>query len=95
MPRGMHVTETVVTRLREQIGLPRLTPAHRLDRLTSGVLLLTTEQRWRGAYQQALPGARPTRSTSQRRRRSDTGIAPSGGGARRQAAWAVAGHGVA
>lgn len=52
MPRGMHVTETVVTRLREQIGLPRLTPAHRLDRLTSGVLLLTTEQRWRGAYQQ-------------------------------------------
>ena len=52
MPRGMHVRETVVTRLREQLGLPRLTPAHRLDRLTGGVLLLTTEQRWRGAYQQ-------------------------------------------
>jgi tRNA pseudouridine32 synthase/23S rRNA pseudouridine746 synthase len=32
-------------------GLPRLTPAHRLDRPTAGVLMLTTEQRWRGAYQ--------------------------------------------
>ncbi len=52
MPRGRHIRETVLTRLRAQLGLPRLTPAHRLDRLTAGVLVLTTEQRWRGAYQQ-------------------------------------------
>jgi tRNA pseudouridine32 synthase/23S rRNA pseudouridine746 synthase len=32
-------------------GLDRLTPAHRLDRPTAGVLMFTTEQRWRGAYQ--------------------------------------------
>ncbi len=51
-PRGVHVRETVLTRLRSRLGLPRLAPAHRLDRLTSGVLVLTTEQRWRGAYQQ-------------------------------------------
>lgn len=51
MPRGQHIRETVVTRLRVALGLPRLAPAHRLDRLTSGVLVLTTEQRWRGSYQ--------------------------------------------
>ncbi len=51
MPRGRHVRETVLTRLRVSLDLPRLAPAHRLDRLTSGVLMLTTEQRWRGAYQ--------------------------------------------
>jgi len=52
MPRGRHIRETVVTRMRVALGLPQLTPAHRLDRMTSGVLVLTTEQRWRGAYQQ-------------------------------------------
>lgn len=50
-PRGRHIRQTVLARLRVALGLPRLAPAHRLDRLTSGVLLLTTEQRWRGAYQ--------------------------------------------
>ena len=50
-PRGRHLRETVLARLRVQLGLPRLTPAHRLDRLTAGVLVLTTEQRWRGPYQ--------------------------------------------
>lgn len=51
-PRGRHVRETVLARLRSRLGLPRLAPAHRLDRLTAGVLVLTTEQRWRGPYQQ-------------------------------------------
>ena len=52
MPRGRHIRESVVARLRVRLGLPRLAPAHRLDRLTAGVLVLTTEQRWRGPYQQ-------------------------------------------
>ncbi|PID96010.1 MAG: pseudouridylate synthase [Actinomycetales bacterium] len=52
MPRGRHIRETVLARMRVALGLPRLAPAHRLDRLTAGVLLLTTEQRWRGPYQQ-------------------------------------------
>lgn len=50
IPRGRHVTQTVVARLRVELDLPELTAAHRLDRLTSGVLLLTTERRWRGPY---------------------------------------------
>ena len=51
IPRGRHVTQSVVVRLRHELGLPELTPMHRLDRVTSGLLLLATEQRWRGAYQ--------------------------------------------
>jgi tRNA pseudouridine32 synthase/23S rRNA pseudouridine746 synthase len=39
-------------RLRDSLDLPELTPAHRLDRVTSGVLVLVKERRWRGAYQQ-------------------------------------------
>jgi tRNA pseudouridine32 synthase/23S rRNA pseudouridine746 synthase len=41
----------VVVRLRDELGLPELSPLHRLDRITSGLLMLATERRWRGAYQ--------------------------------------------
>ncbi|MCW2753762.1 MAG: pseudouridylate synthase [Marmoricola sp.] len=51
IPRGRHVTQSVVVRLRQDLGLPELSPLHRLDRVTSGVLMLATERRWRGAYQ--------------------------------------------
>lgn len=51
IPRGKHVTESVVVRMRHELGLPELTPMHRLDRVTSGLLLMATERRWRGAYQ--------------------------------------------
>ncbi|MCW2852503.1 MAG: pseudouridylate synthase, partial [Nocardioides sp.] len=51
IPRGQHVRQSVVVRLRDELGLPGLSPLHRLDRITSGVLLLATEQRWRGPYQ--------------------------------------------
>ena len=51
IPRGRHIRESVVVRMREQLGLGELTPMHRLDRVTSGLLLLATERRWRGAYQ--------------------------------------------
>ncbi len=51
IPRGRHVLQSVVVRLRAELGLPELTPLHRLDRVTSGVLLLATERRWRGPYQ--------------------------------------------
>ncbi len=51
IPRGQHVVQSVVVRLREELGLPELSPAHRLDRVTSGLLVLTTERRWRSAYQ--------------------------------------------
>lgn len=38
-------------RLRRELGLPELSPAHRLDRLTAGVLLFTTRREVRGSYQ--------------------------------------------
>ena len=51
MPRGGHVAETALVRLRRTLDLPELSPAHRLDRLTAGVLLFTVRREVRGAYQ--------------------------------------------
>ncbi|MDN5683703.1 pseudouridine synthase, partial [Corynebacterium glyciniphilum] len=51
LPRGQHITETAVVRARRQFGIDSLSPAHRLDRLTRGVLLFTMTQDVRGAYQ--------------------------------------------
>ena len=51
MPRGRHVAQTAVVRLRRELDLPELSPAHRLDRLTAGVLLFTTRREIRGTYQ--------------------------------------------
>lgn len=51
-PRGRHVRETVLTRLRRRAGWELVQPAHRLDRLTAGVLLLTKQPADRGAYQE-------------------------------------------
>lgn len=58
MPRGSHVAQTVLVRLRRQLDLPELAPVHRLDRLTSGVLLLTTRAGARAAYQQMVQAGR-------------------------------------
>lgn len=51
MPRGGHVVQTALVRLRRELDLPDLSPAHRLDRLTAGVLLFTARREVRGAYQ--------------------------------------------
>ena len=51
IPRGRHVMQSVVVRMRAELGLPELSPLHRLDRVTSGLLMLATEARWRGPYQ--------------------------------------------
>lgn len=53
MPRGRWVRETVLVRLRTALDLPELSPAHRLDRGTAGVLVLTVRREVRGAYQEA------------------------------------------
>lgn len=49
-PRGAHVRETALVRLRVELDLPELAPAHRLDRLTAGVLVFTTHAACRGTY---------------------------------------------
>ncbi|MGW4566780.1 pseudouridine synthase [Streptomyces sp. NPDC004561] len=50
-PRGTHVAETALARLRHVLGIPALTAAHRLDRLTAGLVLFTVRPEERGAYQ--------------------------------------------
>ncbi|MGV9695591.1 RluA family pseudouridine synthase [Streptomyces sp. NPDC003470] len=50
-PRGGHVTETALARLRRELGVPALGAAHRLDRLTAGLVLFTVRPEERGAYQ--------------------------------------------
>ncbi|MFF3644725.1 RluA family pseudouridine synthase [Streptomyces sp. NPDC002564] len=51
MPRGSHVAQTALARLRAELGIPALGAAHRLDRLTAGLLLFTVRPEERGAYQ--------------------------------------------
>ena len=51
MPRGKHVTQTALVRLRRELGNNEVAPAHRLDRLTAGVLLFTLRPQVRAAYQ--------------------------------------------
>jgi tRNA pseudouridine32 synthase/23S rRNA pseudouridine746 synthase len=49
-PRGAHVSETALIKLRPALDLPELAPAHRLDRLTAGVLVFSVRREYRGAY---------------------------------------------
>ena len=51
IPRGRHVVQSLVVKVREQLALPELSPLHRLDRVTSGLVVLATQRRWRGAHQ--------------------------------------------
>ncbi|MFC9836957.1 pseudouridine synthase [Rhodococcus sp. NPDC127530] len=52
IPRGAHITETAVVRLRRALDLPDLTPAHRLDRMTAGVLVFLIRREDRRPYQE-------------------------------------------
>lgn len=51
LPRGQHIRETALVKARVEYGIPELSPCHRLDRLTRGVLMFTTHPGIRGAYQ--------------------------------------------
>ncbi|MFC8943178.1 pseudouridine synthase, partial [Streptomyces griseoincarnatus] len=53
MPRGRWVRQTALVRLRAALDLPELSPAHRLDRGTAGVLVFTVRPEVRGPYQEA------------------------------------------
>lgn len=50
-PRGSHVAETALVRARRLVGVPELSPAHRLDRMTAGLLVFVVRPELRGAYQ--------------------------------------------
>ena len=51
IPRGQHVVETALVRVRRQLGIPALSPAHRLDRVTAGLVMFVVRPETRGAYQ--------------------------------------------
>ncbi|MBY6365347.1 pseudouridine synthase [Rhodococcoides corynebacterioides] len=51
-PRGRFVVQSALVRLRRDLGNDELSPAHRLDRLTAGVLVFTARPEVRRAYQE-------------------------------------------
>jgi tRNA pseudouridine32 synthase/23S rRNA pseudouridine746 synthase len=50
-PGGRFLHETLLVRLKKKLGLEHLTPIHRLDRETAGVILFSCEPATRGRYQ--------------------------------------------
>ncbi|MBX9848116.1 MAG: pseudouridine synthase [Rhodocyclaceae bacterium] len=52
IPGGRYLRETLLARLRSKLSLPELTPIHRLDRETAGLVLFCIHPPSRGAYQQ-------------------------------------------
>jgi len=53
-PGGRHLHETVLVRLKHQLGIETLAPMHRLDADTAGVLVFTVQPATRNAYQALL-----------------------------------------
>ena len=61
MPRGMWYRETALIRLREMYDEPNIVPAHRLDRMTAGVVVFVRDPALRGAYQTLFQERRTTK----------------------------------
>ena len=51
IPGGRFLHETLLVRLKKKLGLSDLSPIHRLDRETAGVVIFSKQQATRGAYQ--------------------------------------------
>ncbi|WP_443190577.1 RluA family pseudouridine synthase [Pseudomonas indica] len=51
MPSGEYVEETLLARLIRRLGNPQLSPLHRIDRLTAGLVLFSANPASRAAYQ--------------------------------------------
>jgi tRNA pseudouridine32 synthase / 23S rRNA pseudouridine746 synthase len=50
-PSGHYLQETLLVRLKNQLGLDSLTPLHRIDRETAGLVLFSVQPGERDAYQ--------------------------------------------
>lgn len=50
-PGGKYLQHSALVRLRNRLGIPELTPIHRLDRATAGLLMFSVRPETRGAYQ--------------------------------------------
>ena len=51
MPAGGYLQQTLLVRLRREYDLPELTPLHRIDRETAGLVMFAKQESVRGAYQ--------------------------------------------
>ena len=51
IPSGKYVRETLLVRLRVQLGLEHISPIHRIDRDTAGLVLFSLQPDTRDAYQ--------------------------------------------
>ena len=51
IPSGRYLHETLLVRLKRNTGLPNLTPIHRIDRETAGVVIFSHNPATRGNYQ--------------------------------------------
>ncbi len=51
IPSGPYVNECLLNRLKHKTGLSELTPIHRIDRETAGLVVLSVQKRSRGIYQ--------------------------------------------
>ena len=52
VPSGKYLQETVLIRLKNALGLETLSPIHRIDRDTAGLVLFSKQVASRGAYQE-------------------------------------------
>jgi len=52
LPSGKYLQETVLIRLKNALGLDALSPIHRIDRNTAGLVLFSKQVASRGAYQE-------------------------------------------
>jgi tRNA pseudouridine32 synthase/23S rRNA pseudouridine746 synthase len=50
-PSGHYLQQTVLVRLKRQLGIDALSPIHRIDRDTAGLVLFSLQKSTRGAYQ--------------------------------------------
>lgn len=51
IPSGKYVSETLLVRLRKRLGIDTLTPIHRIDRETAGLVLFSVKPEGRDLYQ--------------------------------------------
>jgi tRNA pseudouridine32 synthase/23S rRNA pseudouridine746 synthase len=51
IPSGRYVQETLLVRLKRKLGIDTLSPIHRIDRETAGLVVFTVQPKTRSAYQ--------------------------------------------
>lgn len=51
VPSGRYLQETLLVRLKRRLGIDTLSPVHRIDRETAGIVLFSVQPHLRGSYQ--------------------------------------------